>query len=49
MYTGFFQKNLKEMTIWKPKHMWDYNNKMDLKAVEWQGMGFMRVAQFRTK
>jgi hypothetical protein len=26
-----------------------YNNKMNLKAVEWEGVGFIHVAQVRKK
>ena len=49
MHTGFWQKSLKEMTIWKPQRMWEYNDKMNFKAVEWKGLGFIHVAQVRKK
>jgi len=29
--------------------MREYNNKMDLKAVEWEGVGFILVAQVKKK
>ena len=29
--------------------MWEYNDKMNFKAVEWKGLGFIHVAQVRKK
>jgi len=33
----------------RPRHRWTYNIKMDFKAIEWEGMDWVLLAQNRNK
>jgi hypothetical protein len=48
MHVGYWWESQKERDHWKdPRRRWVDNIKMDLKQTEWDGMGWIYLAQGR--
>jgi hypothetical protein len=45
--TVFCCKNMTRKAFEKPTHRWESNVEMDLTEVGWEGMGWVKLAQYR--